>query len=108
MGYAERVIVMLLDSFTPEQTNAISRVRLFADAFGIYGDSDSNVPDVGLQAWFVKELGELGMVEGLKELELIWFGSKSERVQEGLRAQVCEVLEKASRADIDVKVDCHN
>lgn len=100
--------MMLLDSFTPEQTNAISRVRLFTDAFGIYGDSDSNVPDVGLRVWFVKELGQLGTVEGLKELEVIWFGSEGERIKEGLRKQVCEVLEKAGRADIDVKVDCHN
>ncbi|EMD94239.1 hypothetical protein COCHEDRAFT_1094483, partial [Bipolaris maydis C5] len=97
-GYSEHVIEMLCKNLTRSQANAISRVRLLVDAFAIY--RDGKIPHSGLKPWIIVELSDLCMFEGLKELELVWFGSDIEPVQTELHKQVTEVLERSGRTDI--------
>jgi len=102
VGYAEHVIELLLTTFTPSQTDIISDVRLYVDAFGVY--RDGKIPEAGLKAWFIEELGDLCQLVSLKDLTLIWFGSDIEVVKEHLNATVLDVFKEAGRGDIKVAV----
>ncbi|EUC37455.1 hypothetical protein COCCADRAFT_33364 [Bipolaris zeicola 26-R-13] len=101
-GYSEHVIEMLCKNLTRSQANAISRVSLLVDAFAIY--RDGKIPHSGLKPWIIVELSDLCTFEGLKELELVWFGSEIEPVQVALHEQVTEVLERSGRTDISLTV----
>ncbi|KAI4707609.1 hypothetical protein J4E89_007714 [Alternaria sp. Ai002NY15] len=102
VGYAEHVIELLLTTFTPSQTDIISDVRLYVDAFGVY--RDGKIPEAGLKAWFTEELGDLCQLVSLKDVTLIWFGSDIEVVKEHLNATVLDVFKEAGRGDIKVAV----
>jgi hypothetical protein len=102
VGYAEHVIELLLTTFTASQTDIISSVRLYVDAFGIY--RDGKIPETGLKAWFIEEVGDLCQLVSLREVKLIWFGSDIEIVKEHLNLAVLAILKEADRADIEIAV----
>ncbi|CAI9629375.1 unnamed protein product [Alternaria burnsii] len=102
VGYAEHVIELLLTTFTASQTNTISTVRLYVDAFGVY--RDGKLPEIGLNAWFIEELGDMCQLVSLSEVTLIWFGSDIEVVREHLEMAVLTIFKEAGRADIKISV----
>ncbi|CAN9354215.1 unnamed protein product [Alternaria alternata] len=102
VGYAEHVIELLLTTFTASQTNTISTVRLYVDAFGVY--RDGKLPEIGLNAWFIEELGDMCQLVSLNEVTLIWFGSDIEVVREHLEMAVLTIFKEAGRADIKISV----
>ncbi|KAL1795123.1 hypothetical protein ACET3X_006939 [Alternaria dauci] len=102
VGYAEHVIELLLTTFTTSQTDIISNVRLYVDAFGVY--RDGKLPETGLKAWFIEELGDLCQLVSLREVTLIWFGSDIEVVREHLEMSVLSIFKEAGRADIKIVV----
>jgi hypothetical protein len=102
VGYAEHVIELLLTTFTASQTNTISTVRLYVDAFGVY--RDGKLPEIGLNAWFIEELGDMCQLVSLSEVTLIWFGSDIELVREHLEMAVLTIFKEAGRADIKISV----
>ncbi|KAH6848873.1 hypothetical protein B0T12DRAFT_515440 [Alternaria alternata] len=102
VGYAEHVIELLLTTFTASQTNTISTVRLYVDAFGVY--RDGKLPEIGLNAWFIEELGDMCQLVSLSEVTLIWFGSDIEVVREHLEMAVLTIFKEAGRADIEISV----
>ncbi|CAN9441274.1 unnamed protein product [Alternaria alternata] len=102
VGYAEHVIELLLTTFTASQTNTISTVRLYVDAFGVY--RDGKLPEIGLNAWFIEELGDMCQLVSLSEVTLIWFGSDIEVVREHLEMAVLSIFKEAGRADIKISV----
>lgn len=77
-------------------------MRLYVDAFGVY--RDGKLPEIGLNAWFIEELGDMCQLVSLSEVTLIWFGSDIEVVREHLEMAVLTIFKEAGRADIKISV----